>query len=233
MLLAAGVAGCDSGETVACEIGDARGETVANTGIGAWPAALSWREIWRAGGIDEIQQLALPADIAVGPDGSVAIADWGVGEVIVLEADGAWRGPVMTRGGCPGEVQAPAAVTWVDARTLLVLDFGAARLITLDLSSRSASTTQVDPAFLSPAFMAGEVAFVAIQPDRSVWLESPGAVEDGWAERFFVRWSPETAVHDTVGRSRARVLQSITLPAWPRPPMGGGERASRLDAPHR
>ena len=208
--------------TVGCEITDPNGRAVANTSVGEWPAELSWREVWRVGGVDEAQELIFPADIAVSPDGSVAIADWGLAEVIVLDADGTWRGPVMTRGEGPGEVQAPGAVTWVDAGTLLVLDFGAARLVTLDLASRSASTTAVDPAFLTPVIRAGEVTFVALQPDRTVWLEFPGPIEDGWTERSFARWSPETEMTETVVPSRARVLERVTLPAWPRSLLGVG-----------
>ncbi len=222
LLLASVMAGCDSPGPAACEITDPSGQAVTNTSVGVWPADLSWREVWRAGGVDEAEQLALPAGVAVSPDGSVAIADWGLAEVIVLDPDGEWQGPVMTRGEGPGEVQAPAAVTWLDANTVLVLDFGTSRLTTLDLATRSASVTGVDGAFLLPVFASGEVTFVALQPDSAVWLESPGPIEEDWQERSFVRWSPGTAVHDTVARSRARVLSGSTLPAWPRSLLGVG-----------
>ncbi len=86
------MAGCDSPGPAACEI----------TSVGAWPAELSWREVWRVGGLDETERLVLPADLAAGPDGSVAIADWGLAEVIVLDRDGEWQGAVMTRGEGPG-----------------------------------------------------------------------------------------------------------------------------------
>ncbi len=128
----------------------------------------------------------------------------------------------MTRGDGPGEVQAPVAVTWVDANTLLVLDVGAFRITTLDLASHSASVTEVDPAFLSPVFTSGQVRFVALQPDRTVWLEFPGPVEDGWEERSFVRWSPDKPVNDTVMWSRARGFAGATLAAWPRSLLGVG-----------
>ena len=222
LLLAAVLAGCDSSGSAACEITDPSGVAVTNSSLGVWPADLSWREIWRVGGLNEAERLALPADVAVSPDGSVAIADWGLAEVIVLDPGGEWQGPVMTRGEGPGEVQAPAAVTWVDANTLLVLDLGAFRLTTLDLASRSASVTAVDPAFLSPVFASGEVRFLALQPDQTVWLEFPGPIEDGWEERSFVRWSPGRAVNDTVMPSRARVLEGATLAAWPRSLLGVG-----------
>ncbi|WP_419933708.1 hypothetical protein [Candidatus Palauibacter sp.] len=166
--------------------------------------------------------MIFPADVAVSPDGSVAIADWGLAEVILVDPGGEWQGAVMTRGEGPGEVQAPAAVTWVDANTLLVLDLGAFRMTTLDLASRSASVTAVDPAFLSPVVRSGQVTFVALHPDRTVWLEFPGPIEDGWEERPFVRWSPGRAVNDTVMRSRARVIEGVTLPAWPRSLLGVG-----------
>lgn len=231
-LLGAGVAACDSPEFAACEVAGPGGQAVANTSVGAWPAELSWSEVWRVGGVDETQQLIFPADVAVSPDGSVAIADWGLGEVILVDADGAWRGPVMTRGEGPGEVQAPGAVTWVEAGTLLVLDFGAARLVTLDVASGSSGTTAVDPMFLSPVIMSGEVTFVALQPDGTVWLEFPGLIEGGWAAQSFVRWSPEAADIDPVAPSRARVLEGVTLPAWPRSLLGVGAETWVLSEPN-
>ncbi|MYC87858.1 MAG: hypothetical protein F4X22_06425 [Gemmatimonadales bacterium] len=230
-LLAAVTAGCGRPASTACEIADPEGRVVRNTSAGVWPTDLSWREVWRAGGAEEAEELVFPADVAVGPDGSVAIADWGLGEVILLDPDGAWQGPVMTRGEGPGEVQAPAAVTWMDANTLLVLDFGAFRLTTLDLPSRSASVTAVDPAFMSPVFASGEVTFVALQPDSTVWLEFPGPVEDGWEERSFVRWSPESPANDTVARSSARALERTTLPAWPRSLVGVGAETRVVSDP--
>ena len=208
--------------SAACEIADPNGQTVANTRFGAWPTELSWREVWRAGGLNEAEGLVLPADIAVSPDGSVAIADWGLAEVIVLDPGGEWQGAVMTRGEGPGEVQAPVAVTWVDANTLLIMDVSAFRMVTLDIASHSASVTPVDPAFLSPVFAAGQIRFVALQPDRTVWLEYPGPVEDGWEERSFVRWSPDKPVNDTVMWSRARGFAGATLAAWPRSLLGVG-----------
>ncbi|MDE2979617.1 MAG: hypothetical protein OXU74_00350 [Gemmatimonadota bacterium] len=221
-LLTAVIVGCDSPESAPCEIADADGQAVANTNVGVWPAALSWREIWRAGGLNEAEALRRPAGVAVGPHGSVAIADWGLAEVIVVGPDGEWQGPVMSRAEGPREVRAPAAVTWVGANTLLVLDLGAFRMVTLDLASQSASVTPVDQAFLSPVYMSGQVRFVALQPDRTVWLEYPGPIEDGWEERSFVRWSPEQPVVDTLMWSRARGFAGATLAAWPRALLGVG-----------
>ena len=230
-LLPAVIAGCARPGSTACEVSDTDRRVVRNTSAGVWPAELSWREVWRAGGAEEAEELVFPADVAVGPDGSVAIADWGLAEVILLDPDGAWQGPVMTRGEGPGEVQAPAALTWIDADTLLVLDFGAFRLTTLDLASRSATVTAVDPAFMSPVFAAGEVTFVALQPERTVWLEFPGLVENGWEERSFVRWSPENPVNDTVARSRTRLLERTALPAWPRSLVGVGAETRVVSDP--
>ncbi len=221
-LLAAVIAGCDSPESAYCEITDPDAQAVTNTSVGVWPVELSWREIWRVGGLNEAEALRRPAGVAVGPDGSVAIADWGLAEVIVVGPDGDWQGPVMTRAEGPREVRAPAAVAWVDAETLLVLDLGAFRMVTLDLASQSTTVTLVDQTFVSPVYASGQVRFMALQPDRTVWLEYPGPIEDGWEERFFVRWSPDKPVVDTVVLSRARGFAGATLAAWPRPLLGVG-----------
>ena len=221
-LLAAVIVGCDSPQSASCEISDPDGQALANTSVGVWPAALSWHEIWRVGGLNEAEALRRPAGVAVSPDGSVAIADWGLAEVIVVGPDGEWQGPVMTRAEGPREVRAPATVAWVDAETLLVLDLGAFRMVTLDLASQSTTVTPVDQAFLSPVYTSGQVRFVALQPDRTVWLEYPGPIEDGWEERSFVRWSPDEPVVDTVMWSRARGFAGTTLAAWPRALLGVG-----------
>ena len=140
----------------------------------------------------------------------------------MIGPDGAWQGTVAGRGEGPGEVQAPVAVTWVGADTLLILDVSAFRMVTLDRASRSAGVTPVDPAFLSPVFAAGQVRFVALQPDRTVWLEFPGPIVDGWEDRSFVRWSPDKPVNDTITESRARGFAGATLTAWPRTLLGVG-----------
>ena len=230
-LLTASIVGCDSPRSAPCDITDPNGRAVTNTSVGAWPAELSWREVWRAGGLDDAQALVRPADVAVSPDGSVAIVDWGLAEVIVLGPGGEWQGTVTERGEGPGEVQAPVAVTWADANTLLILDVTAFRIVTLDLSSRSASVTPVDPAFMSPVFAAGQVRFVALQPDRTVWLEFPGLTVDGWEERSFVRWSPGKPVNDTVVWSPARAFAGATLAAWPRSLLGVGAETWVVSSP--
>ena len=231
LLFAALIAGCDLPGSAPCEATGPNGQVVANTSVGVWPAELSWRELWRAGGLNEAEVLVRPAGVAVSPDGSVAIADWGLAEVILLGPDGEWQGTVTARGEGPGEVQAPVAVTWVDADTLLILDVSAFRMVTLDLASRSASVTPVDPAFLSPVFAAGQVRFVALQPDRTVWLEFPGPIQDGWEKRSFVRWSPDRPVNDTIMASRARGLAGGTLAAWPRSLLGVGAETRVVSNP--
>lgn len=222
LLLTAQLAGCDVPGSAPCEVAAADGPVVTNTNVGVWPADLSWREVWRAGGLNEAEVLVRPAGVAVSPDGSVAVADWGLAEVILLGPGGEWEGPVSARGEGPGEVQAPVAVTWADADILLILDVSAFRIVTLDLASGSPSVTLVDPAFLAPVFAAGQVRFVALQPDRTVWLEFPGPVADGWEERSFVRWSPDRPVNDTIMGSRARGFAGATLAAWPRSLLGVG-----------
>ena len=221
-LLLTSTISCDVPRSTPCEVADPNGQAVTNTNVGVWPAELSWREVWRAGGLNEAEVLVRPAGVAVGPDGSIAVADWGLGEVILLGPGGEWQGAVSARGEGPGEVQAPVAVTWADADTLLILDVSAFRIVALDPASGSASVTPVDPAFLAPVFAAGQVRFVALQPDRTVWLEFPGPVADGWEERSFVRWSPDRPVNDTIMGSRARGVAGATLAAWPRSLLGVG-----------
>lgn len=177
------IAGCDLPESPPCEVIDPDGQALTNPSGGIWPAELSWREVWRAGGLVDDEALVRPAGVAVSPDGSVAIADWGLGAVILLGPDGDWQGPVTVRGEGPGEVQAPVAVTWVDADTLLILDLGAFRILMLDLASHSSNVTPVDQAFLSPVYASGQVRFVALQPDRTVWLEYPGPVARSYGGR--------------------------------------------------
>jgi len=88
-------------------------EVLENRGAGLWAERglrPSLRELWMRGGTREGEALAVPLPPAAGPEGRLAIPDFRAGEVVIVEADGTWRGSATRRGSGPGEVRRPAEV---------------------------------------------------------------------------------------------------------------------------
>lgn len=88
------------------------------------PKSLTIHEVWRRGGLREGEELARPGTPSIDRLGRVALIDESLGEVIAIEGDGRWVGPVVRQGNGPEDARVPAAVAWGDDGTLLILDFG-------------------------------------------------------------------------------------------------------------
>ncbi|MBI2569664.1 MAG: TIGR03663 family protein [Candidatus Schekmanbacteria bacterium] len=63
-----------------------------------------------------------PHDIAVGPDGTIVVADSGKNRVIVLSADGTWRRAIGEKGSGPLQFSAPQGVAVDSGGTIFVAD---------------------------------------------------------------------------------------------------------------
>ncbi|MCG6955434.1 MAG: hypothetical protein LJF04_05525 [Gemmatimonadetes bacterium] len=79
-----------------------------------------------AGPVEE--QFGSVRDLAVLPDGGVAVLDDQAAEIRLFGPDGAYRLTVGTKGEGPGELQAPRSITLLPADTLAVYDYRAARI---------------------------------------------------------------------------------------------------------
>jgi hypothetical protein len=79
-----------------------------------------------AGPVEE--QFGSVGDLAVLPDGGVAVLDDQAAEIRIFGPDGAYRRTVATKGEGPGELQVPRSVTLLPADTLAVYDYRADRI---------------------------------------------------------------------------------------------------------
>jgi hypothetical protein len=78
-------------------------------------------ELWRVGGTVEGQALAAPAAFVASEGGKLAVVDYRLAEVVVVDGDGGWRGWRERRGQGPGELTMPVAGAWAGGR-LAVFD---------------------------------------------------------------------------------------------------------------
>lgn len=211
-----------------CTIPAPQGPVVQNSGSGRWNGEVSFREVWRVGGLIEGQEFVQPAALAVSGTGQVAVADFGLAEVILIGTDGSWEGAVAVRGEGPGEVQAPVALTWTGEGRLLIVDIGLSRVVELDPVSMQATTTPIRPDLVAPVLRGGQVHLAAIQPDGTTWLELPGDdVSTGWDRRTFVRSVPGDTLMEEIAHSAVRVIGTgkyryLPIPGWPRTLLGVG-----------
>ena len=222
--------GCSSSaDTNWCESSVDGSEVVFSQGPGAWDReqrSPELQELWRAGGLREGEELAFPVGAVASPTGQLAIADFRLAEVIVLDPDGSWLGAWGARGEGPGELTSPVAATW-DRRdgTLAVFDFGRAKVVFLRDGDPVREDVRVAPGLLAPVLASGEMLWAGVQPSGGVLVQpvprmdpadperrrgavlyiAPGSQE---ADTLASNWNP------TVGGSAPSA--SLAAPGWPR-----------------
>lgn len=198
---------------------------VFNDGPGEWSGA-RLEEVWRTGGADDENALAGPNAPAVRHDGLVAVPDAMSAEVLIIEGDGTWRRPALTKGGGPWGVNWPVAVGWTTDDHLVTLDLEGGRVVRLDVDAERdiVDEWRIPAEVFGPIYAAGELPGVVFTADGSVLLELPWtAPPDGSTDRLeasLVRISATGAV-DTVARLGAQVVGAGPEPRFPRP---GGTR---------
>lgn len=211
-----------------CDIAAPEGPVVMNDATGAWEGEVSLHEVWRVGGLAEGQEFLRPAALAVNEGGRVAVADFGLGEVLLIAPDGRWEGPVATSGEGPGDVQVPVAVAWKGNRRLLVLDLALARITELDVASGASETRRLSQAFVAPVLRRGQIRLAAMQPDGTAWLELPGEdLSTGWETRTYAREPTGAGGMERIVHTAVRVVgegkyRYVSLPGWPRVLLGVG-----------
>lgn len=103
---------------------------------------------WRIDGSDPGRELMLPTSAAISDEVErIAIADVGLGEVVVIGLDGDWIGRWGRSGAGPGELRAPYAVAWRPDGGLIVYDPAASKLVVFDSAGTTLDDRPVDPAF--------------------------------------------------------------------------------------
>jgi hypothetical protein len=201
-------------------------EVVASTEPGAWereagsPARL--KELWRAGGLNEGQELVFPVGLTASPGGRVAIPDFQLAEVVVVEPDGRWRGPWGRRGKWSGELATPVAANWGRDGRLAVFDVTAPKVLFLADGIPSEEDVPVEGSFTAPIVVSGELPWAGVQPDGATLMQPfprpiAAAAEPGVREGLLLRLPAGAAVSDTLARVTLRTgPEGWALPGWPR-----------------
>ena len=181
-----------------------------------------WTELWRAGGQREGQELLMPVSLAVGLDGTVAIPDFGLGEVVVVGADGTWRGPVFRKGPGPEELQTPVAATWSSDGDLWVFDVVSPKILRYRGPDQPVSSVLVSAVFTAPVVSSGELVWAGVQPGGAVllypgWQSSPDAADPSLYRATLQRMSRTGGPIDTVASVAFPTVSAGRLHAWPVP----------------
>lgn len=172
VVLAAGV--------IACDAPPSPGECEDVLAPDAWVDgnAPRFAEMWRAGGTNEGEELAMPLFAAVGPAGQLAVTDFQLG-TLGIASDGRWLGPLTQSGSGPGEIGTTIAAAWTDEGHLTVLDLIGGKIVFLDLANRVPvgliGERRLDPAALAASMMSGQVAGVGLHPDGTTYFQTSAA----------------------------------------------------------
>lgn len=198
------------------------GETPAR--LEAGPARLV--ELWRAGGLNEGEELAYPVGLAASADGRVAIPDFQLAEVPVIERDGRWLGSWTRRGPGPGELTSPVAASWSRDGRLAVFDISASKVLFLDDGEPAGDDIPVAPSFTAPVVASGQVPWAGVQPNGGALLQPvarsiPGSGDPGLRSTLLLFLPPGASVADTLARATVRTVPDgpfagWALPGWPR-----------------
>lgn len=215
---------CGSADQAAwCEPWSEGVEVVANSGSGEWGRGEARLvELWRAGGVNDGEDLAHPVSMAASPTGRVAIADFQLSEVVVIDRDGTWLGPWGRRGRGPGELDTPVAAGWDRSGRLAVFDVVAPKVVFLEDGDPARPDLQVDPSLTAPIVASGQFDWAGVQPRGDVLLRpTPGlvadAVELGTRAALLVRLRPGASAPDTLARTSIRTLADGPLAGWSLP----------------
>jgi hypothetical protein len=222
-LLAA--AGCAPGAHAGCEHAPDGVEPAVHTGPGEWQRdglAPLLAEAWRAGGTRDGEELAFPVHATANANGVVAIPDFALAELMLVEPHGTWRGELVRRGSGPGEMQAPVAAGWDADGRLAVLDVVGAKILVLDARGNVLDERGVPTSFTAPIVASGELRGAAVHPSGLALLQ-PGlvpvadAASSGVAAAIALRLAPGAARPDTIAATQVATLQSPQLGGFTAP----------------
>lgn len=197
--------------------------TVANAGPGVWeregrtPRLV---ELWRAGGLAEGQHLSFPIGAAAHRDGRIAIPDWGLGEVVVVDSAGNWLGAWTREGRGPGETLRPAAASWTDDGHLAVFDIESSKVVFRSADGPVAPDIPVHQSITAPVMASGELEWVGVDARGAVAL-APGARSDLHAPELYftslLYLPPRAEKPDTLAIAPIPVVREGRYRGWSLP----------------
>jgi len=191
-----------------------------------------FEELWRRGGTREGEELGVPIGVAAGPDGRVAISDFQLAEVVVVDGDGTWRGSWTRTGAGPGETRHPVAAAWRADGALVVFDVLGSKIVSIRDGRPMAGDIPLDPGFAGPSVRRGELQGITMQPGAPILLTNfervtPDGMFSGEMLGLALRLDVQSGRVDTLAAPvypivRADRWGDIAAPGWPRPIAAAG-----------
>lgn len=218
-------------------------EVAASAGEGTWAEeGLSPRltELWRRGGTREGEELSLPTFPAVSRTGRLAVPDFRLAEVTVIEPDGTWLGPWTRSGEGPGEIRSAVTASWTADGDLLVFDIAGSKVVTLEDPAEVVEEIPVARSFTTPVLRSGELLWAGLEPDGDALLVAHDRPEQGGGSEAEVvasvlRLEAGAETPDTVSRGSFPAVtvnrrRAWAVPGWPRPLAAGNSRGELATA---
>lgn len=188
-------------------------------------------ELWRVGGLADGPTWMAPAAFAASENSDLAVVDYQLAEVVVIDSTGEWQDTWTRRGRGPGEIIMPVAAAWKASR-LAVFDIEQAKVSFFEDGRRAEADLKVDRAFIAPVIASGEISFVGMRPDGGVLLQYPLGLPQEIAATDLAQVSvlalgAFASRPDTVVTTRTRVVglgtrPYLIAPGWPVPRIGLG-----------
>lgn len=182
-ILVAGLTGCVTDEGVSdraswCTADSSIGE-VAFTPAGdhgIWVrtgrGSPHFTELWRAGGLNEGEELSFPLSASVSRSGRLAIADFELAELAMIDADGSWQERWAASGEGPGELGFPVAANWVVGDTAVaIFDIGNSKVIFLNAAGLTRPDQRLPIEMTMPVFASGSLDWAGIDPRGRALIE--------------------------------------------------------------
>lgn len=208
---------------------------------GAWARAgtdsIRFVELWRAGGLNENEALAFPLSASVSSHGRLAIADFMLLELAVVDADGTWHERWARPGRGPGELSRPVAAAWSeDGSSVAVLDIENPRVLFVRDGTAARPDLRIPSEVPAQVLAAGSLTWAGVTPTgRALLQPSPSEVIDpDQPELASLRSAVLVAapgadafdtlvVRTTPGLGESRFGGSVA-PGWPRLTVAVGPR---------
>ncbi|MGD8495383.1 MAG: hypothetical protein PVF05_04275 [Gemmatimonadales bacterium] len=186
-------------------------------------------ELWRAGGLNEGEELSFPLGAAASRSGRLAIADFELSELAVVDADGSWQERWATPGEGPGELGFPVAANWVTGDTAVaVFDIGNAKVLFLDSAGPTHPDRRLPIEMTIPVFASGSLDWAGVDPTGRALIEpspepqslsgDPGAVR---TRSVLLRSKGDGVSFDTIASGSTPTVggpppyQYARAPGWP------------------
>lgn len=238
MMVLAGAVACGSADLPSARTwcsADGTGIDVAFTAAadrGVWAGegrdAPRLVELWRAGGLNEGEELALPLNSSVSSRGRLAIVDFELSELTVVDANGSWQDRWAARGEGPGELGFPVAANWVGGDSAVaVFDIGNSKVLFLNATGLARPDRRLPIDMTMPVFASGSLDWAGIAPDGRALIEpspdpAPPGEDTGFSlMRSVLLRSRDTLTIDTIATATTPTMegpppyQYARAPGWP------------------